>query len=128
MKSIRLFVTTLALMLCVTTLAFASSANQFGIEVVPQTAILINDEGQEVGTAKYWNTRDNFIVELQVEDGWLIKDAQIYAGEDPPTLDKKDKPVKEEFPCHRDFAEYLSVTMAECSLLEHELALETVDQ
>jgi len=73
MKSIRLLLTTLALVLCVTTLAFADSGAQFGIQVVPQTATLIDEEGQEIGTAKYWNTRDNFMVELQVDDGWLVK-------------------------------------------------------
>ncbi len=90
MKNIRLFLITLTLVLCVTTLAFASSGAQFGIQVGPETATLIEQEGLSIGTARYWNTRDNFIVELKVEEGWLVKDVQIYAGIDEPPLDKKD--------------------------------------
>ena len=117
MKYTRFLLTTLALLLCTTGLVFAGSDALYGIQVVRQPAVLIEQEGFEIGTAEYWNTRNNFIVELQVEGGWLLKDAQIYAGkESPPT--KKDKPLKKDFPCLRDFAADRNSLMIQCSLKE----------
>ena len=115
MKYRRFLLMTLGLILCVTTIAFAGSDAGFGIQVVRQPAVLIEQEGYEIGTAEYWNTRNNFIVEVQVEGDWLLKDAQIYAGEgEPPT--KKDKPLKKDFPCQRDFASDRNSLMIQCSL------------
>jgi len=71
--------------------------------VVKQEANLIDAEGQPIGTAQYWNTRENFVVELFIDEPWQLTDSQVYFSTEPPPL-KKDKPVPGKFPCKRDFA------------------------
>ncbi|UCG22793.1 MAG: hypothetical protein JSW55_11475, partial [Chloroflexota bacterium] len=105
------------IMLGATTLVYASSDAPFGYQVVRQEAILVDPEGEQAGTAEFWNTRDNFIVELQVDGDWRIKDTQVYAGEEPPPFKKnKDKPDFGKFPCKRDFAATQNSMMVQCSL------------
>ena len=113
----RLVLIPVVLLLCVTALVSAESNAPFGIQVVRQQAILIGQEGQQVGTAEFWNTRSNLIVELQADGDWKIKDAQVYAGEElPPAKKNKDKPAFGKFPCKRDFAVHQNSTMVMCSL------------
>src|SRR5210317_1489516 len=115
MKITRLLLTTLGLMLCITTFAFAGSDAPFGIQVVRQEAVLMDEEGSFWGTAEFWNTRNNFIVELGIEGDWQILDTQVYGGEDPPTLKKnKNKPIFGKYPCKRDFAPNTESTMVQC--------------
>jgi len=104
----------LGLLLATTLVVYAQSDSTFGYQVVRQPAILLSD-GVQLGTAEYWNTRNNFIVSLQVEEGWLLKDAQVYASEDLPPL-KKDKPVPGKFSCTRDFMSNKDHEMVMCSL------------
>ena len=72
MKYTRFLLMTLALLLCTATLAVAGSEAPYGIQVVRQPAILIEQEGYEIGTAEYWNTRNNFIV--RAAGGWRLAD------------------------------------------------------
>ena len=119
MKYTRFLLMTLALMLCTATLAVAGSEAPYNIQVVRQTAILIDGAGLPIGTAEYWNTRLNFIVELQLDGNWHVGDTQLYAGSEPPLFEpvcKKDKPVPGQFPCKREFNPDRSNTMVQCSL------------
>ncbi|MCI5211854.1 MAG: hypothetical protein D3910_24440, partial [Candidatus Electrothrix sp. ATG2] len=50
----------------------------FGLHITRQQAELIDAEGLPIGTAEYWNTRTNFMVELSLAEDWRIKDAQVY--------------------------------------------------
>lgn len=102
------------LLLGTTMLVYAASSQPFGFQVIRQPAVLMAEDVQ-LGTAEYWNTRNNFIVSLQVEDGWLLKDAQIYAGYELPLL-QKGKPTPGKFPCKRDFKTYPESQMVQCSL------------
>jgi hypothetical protein len=105
------------------TLVNAQSDAPFGIQMVRQTADLMmgaenaSDPAIKLGTAEYWNTRNNFMIELQVDEGWQLVDAQVYAGLETPPL-KKDKPVPGRFPCKRDFAVLKDRNMVMCSLKE----------
>ncbi len=96
--------------------ASALSETPFSIQVTRQQANLYDQEGMLIGTAEYWNTRHNLIVEIQV-DGWSIKDTQVFLDDEPPEL-KKDQPVPGKFPCKRDFTDNRNSTMLQCSLLD----------
>jgi hypothetical protein len=80
----------IVLLLSATTLVSANEIayDAFSVQVVRQTANMMAED-VPIGTAEYWNTRFNFIVELQTEDGWLLEDVQVYAGLETPPL-KKD--------------------------------------
>ncbi|MGD9047900.1 MAG: hypothetical protein PVF77_07610, partial [Anaerolineae bacterium] len=70
-----------------------------------------------MGTAEFWNTRDNFMVEFQIDGDWRLSQTQIYAGEEPPEPKKnKDKPDVGKFPCRREFAEHRQGALVNCSL------------
>ncbi len=106
----------IVLLLSATTLVSANEIayDAFSVQVVRQTANMMAED-VPIGTAEYWNTRFNFIVELQTEDGWLLEDVQVYAGLETPPL-KKDKPVPGKFPCRRDFESLKEFGMVTCSL------------
>ena len=82
----------LASMLCTIVPASALGETSFPIQVVRQKAILYDLDGLPIGTAEYWNTRFNLIVEIQIPDEWQIKDTQVFLDTEPPEL-KKDQPV-----------------------------------
>lgn len=89
------FTETLAVILLLL-MALPTTTNAVGRE----SAVLIDDEGFEIGVAEFWNSRDNFYMQLQAEGAWLISDVQIYIGSEPPPT-KKDRPVPGQFPCVR---------------------------
>ncbi len=94
----------------------AQSSVPFGGQVTRQHAILF-DQTVPVGTAEYWNTRDNFMVELILPDGWVVTEAQLYAGEEPPTVNaKSQQPVPGQFTCVREFKTQKQNTLISCSL------------
>lgn len=102
------------LLLGTTVLVYAASSQPFGFQVIRQPAVLMAEDVQ-LGTAEYWNTRNNFIVSLQVDGDWLLVDAQVYAGYEAPPL-KKGKPDLGKFPCKRDFKTKPDFQMVQCSL------------
>jgi hypothetical protein len=106
----------IVLLLSATSLVSAgdTAPGGFGIQVVRQTANMMAEDVQ-IGTAEYWNTRANFIVALQTQDGWLLENAQVYAGLETPPL-KNDKPVPGQFPCTRDFESRHDSAVVMCSL------------
>ena len=119
----RVLMSLLALVMMIPMGAPAQSDAPFGVQVIRQPALLMAEDGVTViGFAEYWNTRNNFIVEFELNealenDGWRFGDMQVYAGEEPPTL-KKDSLVPGKFPCKRDFQEKKASGMVSCFLSE----------
>jgi hypothetical protein len=107
-------------LLATTMLVQAQSSPLAAVQVVRQQATLIDAEGLPIGTAEYWNTRNNFHVQLNLADGWNITSTQVYAGLESPPL-KNDKPVPGQFPCKREFSDNPQNIMLMCSL-QDELA------
>ena len=95
----------LLLLIGATTLVSAGSDAPFSVQVVRQQAVLMFED-VEVGTAEYWNTRDNLIMSLVLsEDSDLfIGDVQVYASEEVPPA-KKGKPIPGKFPCKRELTQ-----------------------
>jgi hypothetical protein len=114
------FTTLLAFSLLIPLVAAAQTAGSFGTQVVRQPAPLLGEDGSAIGLAEFWNTRNNFIVELSTEDEWMFTDIQIYAG--PLDFDavpmKKDKPSYSNFPCKREIDGQRDRVMVSCSLEE----------
>jgi hypothetical protein len=104
-------------MLCATAPVNAQNTDPFRHQVARQHAILF-DQTVPVGTAEYWNTRDDFVVEIVLPDGWVVTEAQLYAGEEPPALNKGGQPVPGHFTCVREFATKKQSTLIFCSLDE----------
>lgn len=102
-------------MLCAAAPANAENTDPFRHQVARQHAILF-DQTVPVGTAEYWNTRDNFVVEIMLPDGWVVTEAQLYAGEEPPSLNKGGQPVPGQFTCVRKISTKKQSTLISCSL------------
>jgi hypothetical protein len=102
-------------MLCTTVLVNAQSAAPLAVQVVRQHAILLDEDGAKIGDAEYWNTRYSLVVDLQFDGGWQVAEAQVYAGTEPPPL-QKDKPVPGHFPCTREYPERGQSTRIQCNL------------
>lgn len=106
----------LAVLLCVPAMgAVAQTDSAFGTQVVRQSAQMIDAEGTDIGVGEFWNTRNNFIVELVAGDGWLLTDVQVYAGSEMPQV-KKDKMKPGDFPCDMEFDGRSSRGMIACAL------------
>ena len=102
------------LLLLVMSLPTICDDDPFPVGVVRKEAALIADEGMVVGLAWFWNSRLNFLFEIEVtEADWFVTDLQAYVGLEPPPI-KKDKPNLNEFNCHRDFAEPTSMMIVQC--------------
>jgi hypothetical protein len=106
----------LVLLLQIVSSAAARSDAPFGVEVVRQEAQLLSPGGADLGTAEYWNTRDDFMVEFRASSGWNLLKVQIYAGEEPPTVYDGWRLKQWKFPCKRDFDPTRSTELVQCGL------------
>jgi hypothetical protein len=57
-----------------------------------------NQKYEVVGTAAVWNTRNELVISLGVEEGMLIKDVMIYAGNEEIPVSEGGNPKVEKFP------------------------------
>ncbi len=107
----------LVAMLCTTVLASAQTLLPPTVQVVRQQALLLDAKGLPFGTAEYWNTRNHFHVKLALPEGWLLRDAQVYADTVAPPL-TLGKPVPWRWPCQRVFTEQDQNVAIQCSLVD----------
>ena len=123
----------LLLLLILLAPSLAASAEQFyQVKYVGgrQPGVLIGSEGEKLGTATYWNTRDDFVAELVFDEMITLLEAQVFVGRDEPIdteeLDvdyyKNGKPVPGKFPCVREINLMDQTFTLTCSL-EQEMAL-----
>ena len=112
-----LLLSTLILLIAMAVPALAEGITPFPLQVIRNTAVL--EQGEAFGTAEYWNTRDSFIVSLNLDGGWLLKDVQAFVGEDLPPL-KKGKPYFKEFTFHMHFDPADAATIIDCGFDEME--------
>ena len=116
MKRFLIFLTLAALLLS-TVPVQAEDATPLAAHIGRMQAVLLDTEGDPIGSAEYWNNRPDFLVDLAVEGDWLITDVQVYAGVEPPPL-KKDKPIPGKFPCVRTFLNRPQSTLIQCDMEE----------
>ncbi|MEW6286163.1 MAG: choice-of-anchor O protein [Chloroflexota bacterium] len=90
-------------MLCAVVPANAQNTDPYAYQVTRQQAVLF-DQLKPVGRAEYWNTRENFMVQLSLQDGWTVTEIQLYAGEALPPTNKAGQPVMGKFNCVRTYA------------------------
>ena len=122
----KLVLVFLFLLLGTVTLVNAQSTPIFGVQVVRQSAALVI--GQEIdaviidfadsdftGNVEFLNTRYNFQVAMQLTDGWLFKEVQVYACKDlPPT--RQGNPVPGKFNCKREPENLMDSMVITCNL------------
>ncbi len=106
----------LVLLLGATTLASAQSTPATMAQVVRQPAELIAINHKDVGDAEFWNTRHNFMVDIQMADGWLLREVQIYAGKEEPPVARNRKPITGDFNCKRTFEDPKAGAVLMCNL------------
>ena len=99
----RLVLVLLILLLGAATLVNAQSSPQLS-HVGRQPAEIILTNHYDVGDLEFWNTRFNFMVDMQLADDWLVHEVQLYAGKElPPTEESNGKPLIDEFNCIRKY-------------------------